>query len=307
MNAQRAISASDQTRSLRQYRLLVEQRHAFAQFTLGVMYDLGKGAPKDVAEAAKWYRLAAEHGNAEAQFRLGTMYRTGLGVLQDVVEAAKWCRLAAEQGNADAQYHFGLMYRYGHGVSRNEREAAKWFRIGEEQMSHTTRYCAKKRQASDQQMQPTPETASKRGTACPLITHRESFKDFSSLRNMVKSDNWRTDFVYQLTSYFPEVAALIDEGDFGILHLEVGAMTVATREAIKSLDFYTALSHFVFIGKLFERADTELQNGIQISYLENLLLGETSLAHMEARDLLPQSLKEALMKSESHFERLGYK
>jgi hypothetical protein len=82
---------------------------------------------------------------------------------------------------------------------------------------------------------------------------------------------------------------------------------VATREAIKRLDFYTALSHFVFIGKLFERADTELQNGIQISYLENLLLGEESLAHMEARDLLPQSLQDALMKSESHFERLGFK
>ena len=101
VNAQHVLSASDYAKVLREYRLLAEQGHAFAQLALGIMYDQGQGVSQDATEAAKWYRLAAEQGNADAQFHLGIMYRKGQGVPQDKSEAAKWYQLAAEQVNPE--------------------------------------------------------------------------------------------------------------------------------------------------------------------------------------------------------------
>lgn len=97
MNTQTVPSASDDAKSLQEYRLLAEQGHAFAQLALGVMYDQGQGVSQDATEAAKWYRLAADQGNADAQYHLGVMCRKGQGVSQDKSEAAKCYQMAAEQ------------------------------------------------------------------------------------------------------------------------------------------------------------------------------------------------------------------
>ena len=42
----------------------------------GVLYENGKGVPRNYAEALKYYRLAAEQGHAVAQNNLGVMYAT---------------------------------------------------------------------------------------------------------------------------------------------------------------------------------------------------------------------------------------
>lgn len=135
------------------------------------------------------------------------------------------------------------------------------------------------------------------------------FRTLSSLRLALRSRSrptaGRADFVYQLTLYFPEVAALMDEGDLGIMPLEIGAMTVATRDAVSRFDLLAVRRYLVFMGDVYERANAELQVGIQIAYLENLFIGETSYAHVEARCMLPRCLADALKKSESHFERLA--
>ena len=52
----------------------------------------------DYASALRWYRLAADQGQAEAQFSLGRMYELGRGVPQEDAEAVQWYRLAADQG-----------------------------------------------------------------------------------------------------------------------------------------------------------------------------------------------------------------
>lgn len=135
MNTQTAPSASDDAKTLQEYRLLAGQGHAFAQLALGIMYDQGQGVSQDVTEAAKWYRLAADQGNADAQFQLGMIYKKGRGVSQDDTEAAKWYRLAAEQGNADAQFHLGMMYRKGQGVPQDKSEAVKWYQLAAEQVN----------------------------------------------------------------------------------------------------------------------------------------------------------------------------
>ena len=116
-------------RSIGLFRPLADQGDADAQTTLGVMYALGQGVPKDDAQAAKWYRLAADQGHAWAQTHLGSMYQHGRGGAQNYVEAHKWYRLAADQANAWAQTHLGIMYQAGNGVPQDYVEAHKWFNL----------------------------------------------------------------------------------------------------------------------------------------------------------------------------------
>ena len=67
---------------------------AEAQFTLGMMYLLGRDVTQDDKEAAKWITKAAEQGHTNAEFNLGGMYLDGVGVPQDDDAADKWTKKA---------------------------------------------------------------------------------------------------------------------------------------------------------------------------------------------------------------------
>ncbi len=87
-------------------------------------YDRG-----DYATALKELKPLADQGLAEAQFQLGMMYQYGRGLPKDLGKAANWVRLAAEQGHTEAQTHLGLMYENGIGVPKNYEEAERWLRL----------------------------------------------------------------------------------------------------------------------------------------------------------------------------------
>jgi len=110
-------------------RPIAEQRDPQAQIYMGLLYERGKGVPKDYAESVKWYRLAAEQGKADAQNYLGDMYRKGNGVSQDYAQAAIWYRKAAEQGIKAAQYNLGEIYANGDGVKRDYVKSYMWFNV----------------------------------------------------------------------------------------------------------------------------------------------------------------------------------
>ena len=124
-----AYEQGDFATALREWRPLAEQGDILAQFSLGVMYEEGKGVPENDAEAVKWYRKAAEQGLAAAQSSLGFMYSSGEGVPQDYVKAGEWFRRAAEQGDTLAQSTLGLMYAYGKGVPEDNVEGYAWSNI----------------------------------------------------------------------------------------------------------------------------------------------------------------------------------
>ncbi len=135
------------------------------------------------------------------------------------------------------------------------------------------------------------------------------FKTFASLRRMVAHQQSkplvkRADFMKQVTLYLPEVAARIEENDFGIVHLEVGAMQLATRDAFARSDFNTIRRHLSLIADVFDRADDELYEAIRISYLEALFLDEVSAAHIVARSMLSKPMENALRQAESRLEKL---
>ena len=63
------------------------------------MYDDGTGVTQDYKEAVKWYKLAAEKGTPIAQYSLGMMYEEGKGVSQDFQATGQLLfKLARKQG-----------------------------------------------------------------------------------------------------------------------------------------------------------------------------------------------------------------
>jgi len=94
-----AIDKEDYKTAHQIFLKLAKKGHVEAQYNLALIYDLGKGVPKNHKEAVKWYRLAAEQGLAEAQLNLGVNYGLGRGVPQDYVLAHMWHNLAGSNGN----------------------------------------------------------------------------------------------------------------------------------------------------------------------------------------------------------------
>ena len=65
-DADAAYYKGDYTTALRLYRPLADKGHAFAQFSLGIMYYNGQGVPQDYVHAHMWWNLAAAKGHANA-------------------------------------------------------------------------------------------------------------------------------------------------------------------------------------------------------------------------------------------------
>jgi TPR repeat protein len=109
-------------RPIEQLREDAEKGDAKQQSLLAYAYRHGPGG-RDLAESARWYRKAADQGNAYAQNTLGLIYDRGEGVAQDYVEAIKWYRKAADKGFEPAYFNLGVKYDNGQGVAQNFTEA----------------------------------------------------------------------------------------------------------------------------------------------------------------------------------------
>ncbi len=104
------------------------QGDGFAERSLGMMYELGRGTARNLNEAAEWYSTGATRGDSESQYHAGLMLQDGRGVAKDERAAFSWFQQSANQGLAPAQYSLGLLYAAGRGVAKSESEAVKWFK-----------------------------------------------------------------------------------------------------------------------------------------------------------------------------------
>jgi uncharacterized protein len=69
---------------------------AEAQFDLGKNYESGRiGLPRDISQAQYWYRKAADQGDPFAEASLGILFNFGKGVTRDYVQAYIWYERAA--------------------------------------------------------------------------------------------------------------------------------------------------------------------------------------------------------------------
>jgi hypothetical protein len=126
-DGQRAYDAGRFEEAHRAWAPLAEAGDPEAQAGLGLLYDLGSGAPKDPAMAYAWYRRAAEAGLARAQFNVAVMLDSGIGVARDPAQAATWYAKAAARGHGRAQYNLAQLYASGDGLPRNIAQAEVWY------------------------------------------------------------------------------------------------------------------------------------------------------------------------------------
>jgi hypothetical protein len=112
-------------------------------------------------------------------------------------------------------------------------------------------------------------------------------------------------FLLALTERFPEIAAQISDIEAGLLHPEMSVVSTATRNAIEVGDWQAVATHFEFVGEVFAGGNEAVRNAVYVSYLENVLLGETATQFSFARAMLPPVLGEAMVELEAHFERLA--
>jgi uncharacterized protein len=104
-----ALDSGNYESAMRLLRPLAAEGDARAQYTIGVMYEEGRGVPREYSEAVGWLLQAADQGNADAQNHLGFLYLYGRGVTKDYVVAYMWFDLAATEGAGHAAFSRDLV------------------------------------------------------------------------------------------------------------------------------------------------------------------------------------------------------
>ncbi len=111
-------------------------------------------------------------------------------------------------------------------------------------------------------------------------------------------------FIALLTGRFPEVTAAIDDCSQGLLLLEMATLARATQAAIDGQDRETIRRHFQFIDEVYLLASPDVENAVNVSYLENLRFEGRKAGPTRARELLTPRLRQALAELEEYLARL---
>eukprot|EP01127_Copromyxa_protea_P014296 TRINITY_DN3959_c0_g1_i2.p1 TRINITY_DN3959_c0_g1~~TRINITY_DN3959_c0_g1_i2.p1 ORF type:complete len:664 (-),score=183.28 TRINITY_DN3959_c0_g1_i2:37-2028(-) len=86
-----------------------------AMYSLFLLYNAGKGVPKDAEKAKELIEQAAEGGDGQASFHLASLYFDGSeGYKQSTLKAEQYLRMSTEAGNLEAARQLGELYYYGY-------------------------------------------------------------------------------------------------------------------------------------------------------------------------------------------------
>jgi hypothetical protein len=104
-------------------------------------------------------------------------------------------------------------------------------------------------------------------------------------------------FIDLVNAEFPEALERIDAiYGRGLLHVEMGLFLRGTEAAMDAGKFWLAEKHFRFIERVWREADPELANAIEVSYLEDLAVGEcTPVRYQAVKERMPKSLRAVLV------------
>ncbi len=84
-----------------------------AQFSVGEMYQRGRGTEASDEDALYWYLLAARQGNLKAAYKAAYLYLHSETVPKSPRKAVPWLKKSADAGNPAAQYELGVIYGSG--------------------------------------------------------------------------------------------------------------------------------------------------------------------------------------------------
>lgn len=119
--------------AIEQFRPLVEEGYAPAQYQMALMYQHGYSVPKDGMKALELFQLSAAQNYPDAQFELALLYTEGKLVKKDLKAAFELTHKAAKKGLASAQFNLGVMYANGDGVKQDDFKASRWYQSAADQ------------------------------------------------------------------------------------------------------------------------------------------------------------------------------
>ncbi|KAH3722464.1 sel1 repeat family protein [Pelomyxa schiedti] len=103
---------------------------AWAQNTIGLCYETGKGVQKDSVKAFQYYMLAAQQGELNAQRNVGLCYKNGEGVNMDKTEAVRWFKMSSALPISCA--NLSNCYRNGDGIKKDPVESLRLLKLAAE-------------------------------------------------------------------------------------------------------------------------------------------------------------------------------
>jgi hypothetical protein len=105
----------------------------------------------------------------------------------------------------------------------------------------------------------------------------------------------RTEFLARLAAHFPNVIASFGQYSSGLLHCEVADFRRATERAADAGRLWEVEQHFRLVEELLAVADAELRNALEVSYLEDLALGDcTPARHQAVKERMPPGLRKII-------------
>jgi len=119
--------------AIEQFRPLVAEGYAPAQYQMGVVHQKGYGVPKDGMKALSLFELAAKQNYSDAQFELALIYSEGKLVKQDMKKAYALTHKAAKKGLASAQFNLAVMLANGTGVDQDDFKSSRWYKNAADQ------------------------------------------------------------------------------------------------------------------------------------------------------------------------------
>ena len=125
--ASKAFFAGDYGKAKQLWEKLAADNDPVALTNLGIMYQKGIGAKRDVKMAETLYLRAANLGYAQGQFDLANLYYNGDGIKQDYKAAGRWYMAAALSGHLPSQYYLAQMYDHGEGTKEDKGQALSWY------------------------------------------------------------------------------------------------------------------------------------------------------------------------------------
>jgi TPR repeat protein len=120
------FARGDYRAAFRDWSSAAGQGNGAAMYNLGVMSLTGRGAPKDVATAAKWFRSSAEAGHSGGMVNWALCLLNGFGTAKNEPQGFQWLQKAADKGSAGAMGMLAEAYYRGRGVSPDPRQGAAY-------------------------------------------------------------------------------------------------------------------------------------------------------------------------------------
>lgn len=116
--ADKALADKNYSLAFKEYKRHAD-KNGLAQFTLGLIEQLGWGRPQNPVAACEWFARAAQASIPSAQQFFGDCLAQGIGRKVDGPAAVQWYQAAADQGLAGASCAAGELFIAGKSVTQD--------------------------------------------------------------------------------------------------------------------------------------------------------------------------------------------